>query len=114
MRYNKNRTLKRKMRVSRNIFGTADIPRISVNRSNEAIYAQVINDVERKTVVACSSLEIKDKKTKVEKALMTGEMLGKKMIEAKIKKAVFDRGQFAYNGRVKAIAEGIRQAGVTI
>lgn len=113
-----DRIIRRKRRVSRMISGTKERPRISVNRSNRFIYAQAIDDVARTTIVSVSSfltrktIGKKDKKT-IE-AKQVGIALGKKLIEAKVKQAVFDRGQYAYSGRVKAVAEGLREAGIKI
>ncbi len=114
MKYNKNRILKRKMRVSTHFKGTAERPRISVHRSNLEIYAQAVDDSAAKTIVSASSHELKEKKTKTEKAQLVGELLAKKMLEKNVAKAIFDRGRFTYNGRVKALAEGVRSGGITV
>lgn len=98
--------------------GTNERPRISVSRSNKYIYAQAIDDVKRVTIVSSSSKTLKkvnDLATKkTEDAKKVGIALAKLMIEKQIKKAVFDRGEYAYNGRVKALAEGLREAGLII
>ncbi len=113
--------LRRKRRVRKKIFGTPERPRLSVFRSCKHIYAQIIDDVSGRTLVAASSLtpQIREKvaelkkeggKTAVAKAV--GELIGKRALEAGIKKVVFDRGGYKYHGRVKALAEGARAAGL--
>ncbi len=115
---NKNlqRKLRRKRRVSSNIVGTKARPRVSVYRSNQHIYAQVIDDETAVTIVAydATKLEGRDKKTKSEEAKEVGLELAKLMKAKKITKVVFDRGSFAYKGRVKALAEGLREGGITV
>lgn len=110
------RKYRRKQRVSANIHGTAERPRISVYRSNAYIYAQVIDDVAQKTLVAQDVKQLKPalKGVKVEQAKAVGIALAKKMKAAGITMAVFDRGRFAYNGRVKALAEGVREGGIQV
>jgi len=93
--------------------GTEDRLRVSVTRSNLAIYAQIINDETGKTIVAVSSKEIKENKKPVEKALLSGKLLAKKAKEKKIEKIVFDRNGYQYHGRVKALAEGMREGGLS-
>ena len=114
----KTRLMRRKMRVSSNMFGTAERPRISVHRSNKYIYAQAIDDESRKTLAAYSSLQIDKKDTKgikkSDEAKTVGVNLAKALADKNIKTAIFDRGRFAYNGRVKALAEGLREGGMTI
>jgi len=113
---NKNleRKLRRKRRVSSNIRGTTVCPRISVARSNKYISAQVIDDSVAKTLVSYKSatIEGRDTKTKTVEAREVGVALAALMKEKKIKKAVFDRGSSAYKGRVKALAEGVREGGI--
>lgn len=115
---NKNlkRKLRRKKRVSSGISGTAERPRISVYRSNKSIYAQAIDDDKAVTLASYSShhLKSKDKKNKTEKSQEIGSSLAKILKDKKIKKAVFDRGPYAYLGRVKALAEGLREGGIKI
>ncbi len=113
--------LKRKRRVRKKIFGTTERPRLSVFRSCKHIYAQIIDDTRGRTLVAASSLtpeirerlaELKKEGGKVAVAKAVGELLGKRAIEAGIKKVSFDRGGFKYHGRVRALAEGARAAGL--
>lgn len=107
--------LRRKRRVSSNITGTKDRPRISIFRSNKYIYSQAINDQDRNTVAAFSSLKLKKTDLKkVDAAKLVGQELGKILVSKKVKKAVFDRGLYGYQGRVKNLCEGLREAGVKI
>ena len=108
---------KRHYRQRRNIVGTEVRPRLNVYRSTSNIYAQIINDQIGNTLVAASTLdpEIKAKiagKTKVEAATMVGELIGKRAIDAGVKEVVFDRGGYLYTGRVAALADGARKAGL--
>ena len=92
--------------------GTAQRPRLSIFRSNSQIYAQLINDVEGKTLAAASSLSIKDKMTKKEQAAKVGEFIAKNAQEAGIQTVVFDRSGYLYHGRVKELAEAARKNGL--
>lgn len=102
--------------MKKKIKGTKKKPRLSVFRSNKLVYSQIIDDDRGKTLVAVSEKELSLSKTKsmkkVEKAMLVGEMLAKKALEAKIKNVVFDRGRYLYHGRVKALAEGARKGGL--
>ena len=116
---NFDRKLRRKRRISSNIKGTKERPRISIFRSNCYIYAQAIDDVERKTLFYFSNFDLKKetdykKGKKGEDSKKIGIRLAKILIENKIKAGVFDRGSYAYNGRVKALAEGLREGGLKI
>ena len=107
----------RHARVRKKISGTSDCPRLDVYRSNASIYAQIIDDSKGVTLLAVSSrdkdLESKLKgKTKTEQARIVGETIGEKALSAKIKNVVFDRGGYIYTGRVQALAEGARSAGL--
>lgn len=114
---------KNSVRVSRhkkirlNLAGTSERPRLCVYRSTSNIYAQIIDDTKGTTLVSVSSLEkaladsIKGK-TKSEVASFIGETIAKRAIEAGIKQVVFDRAGYLYTGRVKAVAEGARSAGL--
>lgn len=95
------------------IKGTSLRPRLSVFRSGKHIYAQIIDDLTGKTIVAESSRLAQEKKlTKTQKAELVGESLAKKAILKKIKKIVFDRRDYQFHGRVKALAEGARKGGL--
>lgn len=104
---------RRRRRIRSRVKGTAERPRLTVFRSNRGIYCQVINDLDGKTLVSASSLEIKEtglKKSEV--AEKVGKMLAGKAKENNIEKVVFDRGSYLYHGRVKALAEGARKGGI--
>jgi large subunit ribosomal protein L18 len=106
-----------KYRLRKTVNGTAVKPRLSVFRSNEDIYAQMINDTNGTTLVSASSRDkdIKAQKgNKTEKAKMVGTAIGKKAAAIGIETCVFDRSGYIYHGRVKAVAEGAREAGVKL
>ena len=105
------RRIKIKYRVRNKISGTAARPRMSVSRSNKQIYVQVIDDEAQKTLVAASSLGF-EKMNKSEQAAKVGELIAKKAIEAGISAVVFDRNGYLYHGRVKAVADAARNAGL--
>jgi large subunit ribosomal protein L18 len=104
------------MVVKKKIFGTKKRPRISVFRSNRHIYAQIVDDEKRKTLVSASSLRSAKKGAKKEPAgkiaLKVGRLLAESAKKKKIKRAVFDRRKYKYHGRVKALAEGAREGGL--
>lgn len=110
------RQIRRKRRVSSKINGIKERPRISVFRSNKYIYVQVIDDESSKTLASVSSLKLKSTKkiTKTEAAKEIGKILAQALNKIKITQAVFDRNRFLYCGRVKAIAEGLREGGIKI
>ncbi len=104
---------RRHNRVRRKVEGSAERPRLTVFRSNRGIYAQVIDDIEGRTLVAASSRELSDTGlNKLEQAKKVGELLAGKAKEQKIEKVVFDRGSYLYHGRVRALAEGARKGGI--
>ena len=119
------RTSKRKirhLRVRKKISGTPESPRLSIFRSNKFIYAQIVNDLENKTLISCSSKDsevLKDKtenksklSTKNFDAYKVGLVISNKCKKSGINKVVFDRGGYKYHGRVKALAEGARENGL--
>ena len=114
----KAKRLKNKIRVRKKIFGTSERPRIAVFRSLNQIYAQIIDDTNRTTLVAASSLskdiqdQLKDLKNKTEKSKIVGKYLAEKAVEKGITSVVFDRSGYRYHGRVQAIAEGAREGGL--
>lgn len=108
---NKNKRIQRHKKVRKNIIGTSLRPRIAVFKSGQHIYAQMIDDQKRITLISSSDLAVKVG-TKTEKALKVGEELAKKALSKKIKAIVFDRGGFKYHGRVAALAEGLRKGGL--
>ncbi|HMK04480.1 MAG TPA: 50S ribosomal protein L18 [Ferruginibacter sp.] len=102
-------------RIRKKISGTSESPRLSVFRSNTDIYAQIIDDKSGTTIAAASSRQkdiLAQKAPKIQKSKMVGEAIAKKAVELGIKKVVFDRGGYIYHGRVKAVAEGAREAGL--
>lgn len=103
--------LRRKARVRATIHGTAAKPRLSIFKSGSHIYAQVIDDDAGKTLASASDLKI-EKGTKTEKATAVGESIAKAAKAAKVSNVVFDRGWFAYHGRVKALADAARNGGL--
>jgi large subunit ribosomal protein L18 len=105
---------KRKMSVRSKIKGTAKRPRLSVFRSNEHIYLQVINDEQGVTLVGAGDYgqDSKVKGTKTEKAVKVAKNLAKELKKKKIKRIVFDRGPYRYHGRIKAVAETLREEGL--
>jgi len=113
-----NKSLARKKikyRIRKRVSGTASLPRLSVFRSNNDIYAQLIDDDNAVTLLAASSRQ-KDisaqKAPKIEKSKMVGNAIAKKAADLGISKVVFDRNGYLYHGRVKAIAEGAREGGL--
>ncbi len=104
-----------RFRIRKKISGTATKPRLSVFRSNKDIYAQLINDVTGNTIAAASS---KDKEIAAQvgnkefKSKLVGEAIGKKASAIGIEACIFDRSGYVYHGRVKAVAEGAREAGI--
>jgi large subunit ribosomal protein L18 len=114
MLLNRNkRRIQRKRKIRARIRGTAQVPRLCIFRSNRDIYAQIINDEEGITLVAMDSRAIRKKGgLNLAIAQKTGEALGKKAQEKKITRVVFDRGGYRYHGRVRALAEGARAAGL--
>ena len=107
----------RHYRQRRNIIGTPDRPRLNVYRSTQHIYAQLIDDEAGVTLASASTLDPEVKgdiadKTKVEQARLVGETVGKRAIEKGITEVVFDRGGYVYHGRVAALAEAAREAGL--
>ena len=109
--------LKKRLRIKSKL-KTAMHPRLVVYRSNKNIYGQLIDDSNCVTIVSSSTIdkELKDKILKVEgkikKSKLVGMSLGQKLKDKKIKKIIFDRNGYKYHGRVKALAEGIRESGI--
>lgn len=108
------RRLKIKQRVRKTVSGTPGRPRLSVYRSNTGMYAQIIDDEAGRTLVSASSL--KDKKAagiaKIEQAKLVGQAIAEKAKAAGIEQVVFDRNGYLYHGRVKALADAAREAGL--
>lgn len=110
-----DRRNKIKKRIRKDITGTQSRPRLAVFRSNKEIYAQIVDDVEGKTLVAASSRD-KDvtstEGSKIEKAALVGKALAEKAKQAGIETISFDRGGYLYHGRVKSLADGAREGGL--
>ena len=105
--------IRRHKRVRRVVNGTPDCPRLNVFRSNANIYAQVIDDTTGRTLVSASSLELKlENGGNIEAAKKVGEAIAKKCLENNIESIRFDRGGYVYHGRVQALAEAAREAGL--
>ncbi len=104
----------RAKRTRARIKGNGTRPRLSVFRSNRHLYVQLIDDMQGKTLVSASSLEVKDKKAKTDLAKAVGTLLAKKAKNKNISSGIFDRGSYKYHGRVKAAAEGAREGGLKI
>lgn len=103
--------IKRHKRVRAKIVGTKEVPRVSVFRSSKHVFVQVIDDTVGKTLFSVSDAELKEA-GKIKKSLRAGENLGEMIKDKGIVKIVFDRGGFRYHGRIKALAEGLRSAGI--
>lgn len=111
--YRRNRI---KMRIRKVVSGTPECPRLSVFRSNKEIYAQIIDDTRGVTLLSASSLEAElstQKGTKIEIAALVGKSLAAKAQAAGITSVSFDRGGYLYHGRVKSLAEGAREGGLS-
>ncbi len=106
--------LVRKLRTRKKVNGTTERPRLSVFRSLNHIYAQIINDENGNTLIQANSLEIKNNKaaTKTEVAAEVGVLLGQRAKEKKVKQLVFDKNGYKYHGRIKALADSVRKEGV--
>lgn len=108
---------RRKLRIRHRVNGTEERPRLSVFRSGRHIYAQVVNDTSGRTLLTTSTLSPDLKGTlagesKIESARKVGALLGKMCLEREVEKVVFDRNGFLYHGRVRALAEAAREAGL--
>lgn len=107
---------KRKIRIRKKVIGTQEKPRLCIFRSASHIYAQIIDDTKGETLISASSLEnVSDsdqKENKTAKATKVGKAIAERAIEKGIKNVVFDRNGFLYHGRVKAVSDGAREAGL--
>ena len=108
----KAKRITRHKRVRAKVLGSESKPRLCVFRSAAHIYAQLINDASGKTILAVNDVELKGKDKKADSAKKIGKLIGEKAIEKKITEVIFDRGGYRYHGRVKALAEGAREAGL--
>lgn len=109
---------RRKKRVRKRVLGTPQRPRLSVHRSLRQIYAQAIDDQAQRTILSLSttspelSRKVKELSGKTAKAKLLGQVLAELLEEKGIEKVVFDRGGYKYHGRVRALAEGVREGGL--
>lgn len=114
---NSKKQARKKVRLSirSKVFGTSEIPRLAVYRSNKQIYAQIIDDSVGKTLTAASSNQkklISTKGTKIDQAIAVGKSIAENAKSVGVETVVFDRGGFLYHGRVKALAESARETGL--
>ncbi len=116
-----DRMMRRKRRVSANIQGTKERPRVVVYRSHVSTYVQAIDDIKGVTVASYSSVQWRkdstnsnEKKTKSQVARVVGKKLGDVLKSKRVKRVVFDRSRYAYLGRVKEVADGVREAGLQV
>jgi large subunit ribosomal protein L18 len=108
------RSRKRALRVRKQV-KLSGLPRVSVFRSSKQIYAQIIDDQQQKTLASFSSSELKEKKgDKKAIAYAVGHELAQRALKQGISKVVYDRGSFLFHGRVKSLAEGLKEGGITI
>ena len=105
--------LRRHRRVRKNVFGTQERPRLAVYRSNRHIYAQLVDDLTARTMAAASDLDSR-KGDKTIRAKEVGKAIAERAKAAGVERVVFDRGGRLYHGRVRAVAEGAREAGLQI
>ena len=113
----KNKARRQRAKRTSDIHGTAQKPRLSVYRSLNQIYAQLINDDKHETIVAVNTLQesiekLAKGKTKKEQAFIVGQQLAKAAIAKKIKEVVFDRNGYVYTGRIQQVADGAREGGL--
>lgn len=112
----KQLTRRRHARIRRNIFGTTERPRLSVFRSNQHIYAQVINDAEHRTLVSASTMEQELRESSGsatrDGAARIGKLVAERALSHGIRQVVFDRGGKLYHGRVASLADAAREAGL--
>ena len=105
---------RRRARIRRKVQGTAERPRLSVYRSNAHIYAQLVDDLDGRTLAAADSREVGEAESRTDAARKVGELIAQRASEADIEGAVFDRGGNKYHGRVAALAEGARSGGLKV
>jgi len=114
IKHNTTKVERRRKRVRSKLFGTAERPRLCVTRTNKYVYLQVIDDAAGKTLASIHQKSVKAKGTKTELATATAKVLAEQLTKAKITKLVFDRGHCRYHGRVKAVAEVMREHKINV
>lgn len=102
----------RHSRIRARVHGTSDCPRLFVFRSNQHLYAKLVDDAARKAIVSVSDLKLKGTSSRAENAASMGKLLAKSAKEKGILKVVFDRSGYKYHGSIKALAEGAREGGL--
>jgi large subunit ribosomal protein L18 len=109
-----SRRLRIKKGIRLRLAGTTERPRLSVYRSNKAIYAQIIDDTTGKTIVSASSMKdtVDAASNKVDQSKQVGKLIAEKAVAAGISQVVFDRNGYLYHGRIKSLAEGAREGGL--
>lgn len=109
-----SRREKIKTGIRKRLSGTSERPRLTVYRSNKAIYAQIIDDIQGKTLVSASTLskDFSASGTKIDQSKAVGQLVAEKAKAAGINKVVFDRNGYLYHGRIKSLAEGAREGGL--
>ena len=113
----RNARLRAHKRIRKKLSGTSERPRLSVFRSIKGIYVQAIDDVEGRTLAAASTAEEEFKKTgksggNIDAAKTVGDFIAKRLLEKGVSEVVFDRGGYVYHGRIKALADAAREAGL--
>lgn len=103
---------KRHLRIRKIVKGTSDRPRLSVYRSNKAVYAQLIDDVNQTTLYSARSQELGLKHANIDAAKAVGKLIAEKAVAGGVKSIVFDRSGYIYHGRIKALADAARDAGL--
>jgi large subunit ribosomal protein L18 len=108
------RRAKIKRRIRKRVSGNAEIPRLTVYRSNKQIYAQIVDDLKGITLVSASSQMMKEteKLPKIEQAAAVGKLIAEKALKAGVNQVVFDRNGYLYHGRVKSLADSAREGGL--
>jgi large subunit ribosomal protein L18 len=106
--------LRRHRRVRKRVSGSSEVPRLAVYRSNRHIYAQLIDDLQARTLASASDGDVRSEGDKTARAKAVGELLAKRAKKAGIERAVFDRGGHLFHGRVAALATGAREGGLQI
>lgn len=120
LKSNLDKRQKIKLRIRKRISGSSERPRLVIFRSLNNIYAQLVDDINQKTICTVSNLnkevkdELKDKSTKLAESKIVGKLIAVKAKEKNINRAVFDRNGYLYHGRVKAVADGAREGGLEL
>lgn len=106
---------RRQQRIRAKIRGTGEKPRLTVFRSNSAIYVQAIDDEKRQTIISASEKDVvkkEEKLLKTQTARLVGKLIAERLVAKKVKAVVFDKGSYRYHGRVRELAEGAREGGL--